>query len=203
MSGVTIWQQELQQLRETARELSAAMTRAAADLRETGAEPSESLLQQMQQFRADFRRLREGVMEARPEEQPRLLSLEHLSEELRRREEVSAVLTVVNRAAGLRTRTGEAAGPMFDRLHSEIAETRSALETGPSAADVMQLIQSGRHPLVVAMRLAEDADDLTDEDWGQAMETVSSTLGRDLATALARGRLVIGDPVASPAMIHH
>lgn len=202
MSGLTIWQQELQQLREAARDLCDAMMRTATDLHETGAEPPEDLLQQMQQFRADFRRLRECILEEHPGDAARLTSLQDLSNELQRREDLAAAVKLVNRAAGLQTRMGETSGPMFDRLHTEIAETRNALETGRSTADVMQLLQSGRHPLVVAMRLAEGADDLTDEDWGKAMDMVSTTLGRDLATALARGRLIVGDPIAAPS-IHH
>lgn len=202
MAGLAIWQQELQQLRGAARELSAAMARAAAELLETGAEPSESLLQQMQQFRAEFRRLHECVIEERSNDLPRPVSLQDLGVELQRRQDVAAALKLVNRAAGLRTRTGEAAGPMFERYHSEIAETRNALETGRSTMDVMQLLQTGRHPLVVAMRLAEDAEDLTDEDWGKAMEMVSTTLGRELATALARGRLMLVEPATTPS-IHH
>ncbi|HET6425587.1 MAG TPA: hypothetical protein VFG20_17995 [Planctomycetaceae bacterium] len=200
MAGLDIWQHDLTQLRAAARELSDAMNRAAVELRDTGAEPPERLLQQMQQFRADFRRLRDCVVEERSGDVPLLGSLNDLDAELKQREELQAAMTLVHRAAGLQTRTGEAFGPMFDRWHSQILETRLALQTGRSTANVMELLQTGRHPLVVAMRLADGGDDMTDDDWGAAMETVSGALGRDLATALARGRLVVGEPVAAQSI---
>ncbi len=190
-AGLEIWQQELQQLRMAAREVSDAMTRAAVELRDDGAEPTEGLLQQMQQFRADFRRLRECVLED-GNGLTRAVSLQDLGAELQQRARVSAALKLVERAAELRTRTGETTGPMFERLQGEIAHARQALAAATPSLDTIQALDSGRHPLVVAVKLAEGADDLTDDDWSQAMESVTASLGRELATALARGRLMIG-----------
>lgn len=200
MAGLEIWQQELQQLRTTARSLSGAMTRAAMELRDDGAEPPDGLLQQMQQFRSDFRRLRECIVEERSSERGVPSSLNDLAVELQHREDLRTVLELVDRAAGLQTRVGETPSPLLERWHGEVQRTRKALETEPNTTEVMQLLRTGRHPLVVAMRLAEGADELTDDAWSEAMETVSSTLGRDLATALARGRLFLGQPVVAQSI---
>jgi nanoRNase/pAp phosphatase (c-di-AMP/oligoRNAs hydrolase) len=193
MAGLEIWQHELQQLRLGARDLSSAMTSAAAELRDSGAEPTEALLQQMQQFRADFRRLREYIVEAQQNGSTKAVSLHDLDTELQRRQQVAKAIQLIDRAAGLRPRAGDVQGAMFDRLKQEITQTRLALESEASAPHVMRDLESGRHPLMVAVRLAEGADELTDDAWGQAMETVTTALGRDLATALARGRLMIGE----------
>lgn len=196
------WHQELQQLRTMSRQLSETMSRSAVELRERGWEPSESLLQQMQQFRADFRRLRECLQEGRTGSAARIVSLQDIEEELSRREQVAKALERVNRAAALRPRTGEATGPLFERLHGEISATRSALTAATPSSELLSLLQTGRHPLVVAVRLAEGADDLNDDDWGTAIDTVTSTLGRDLATALARGRLILGEEPVETQSIH-
>lgn len=197
-----IWQQELQHLRDAGRQLSEAMSQAAVELREGGWEPTESLLQQMQQFRADFHRLRESAGKDRTGNLSPLESLDALEGEFIQREQIAAAVQRVNDAARLRTRTGDSAGPMFDRLHAEILAVKSDLSLTTPPEHLLDALQSGHHPLVVAVRLVRDADDLNDDDWGDAMQTVTTALGRDFATALARGRLTLHEELTETNTIH-
>ncbi|MDP1798986.1 MAG: hypothetical protein Q8K78_15945 [Planctomycetaceae bacterium] len=196
------WQRELQQLRINSRQLSDAMACAAVELREQGWEPPESLLQQMQQFGADFRRLRENMLDGRSDAAARVVSLQDLAAELSRREQVAAALERVHRAGRLRTRSGETTGPMFDRLYGAIAAAQSELISATPPVELMNALQSGKHPLAVAVRLVEDNDSLNDDDWGNAMATVTAALGRDLATALARGRMTLADEPVEAHSLH-
>lgn len=196
------WQQQLLQLRAAGRRLSETMAQATVDLREQGWEPTESLLQQMQQFRNDFHRLRDAILAGRQDDAARIDSLDALATELARREVIATALERVHHAARLRSRNGDAGSPMFVRWQHEVSTVQAELSTATPPESLVESLQSGRHPLVVAVRLVEAADDFNDDDWGNAMETVTSTLGRDFATALARGRLTLEDERIEADSIH-
>lgn len=193
IAGLEVWQEELQQLRHVGRQLSEAMARGAVELREQGWEPSESLLQQMQQYRADFRRLRECVLEGRGGGSSRIVSLQELDGELARREQLATALDRVNTASRLHGTAGDAASPMLDRWRNEISTVKADLTSPAPSDELVHSLHAGDHPLVMAVRLVDDADNLNDDEWGHAMATVTSALGRDFATALARGRLTLHD----------
>jgi hypothetical protein len=53
----------------------------------------------------------------------------------------------------------------------------------------LELIQKRRHPLNSLIRLCDEGDLLTDADWTECHDEVAATYGRQLATALTRGRI--------------
>ena len=56
----------------------------------------------------------------------------------------------------------------------------------------------GRHPLAALLVLAEEDPGVSDDDWSRAHETVEIHLGRALAAAAARGKLVAYVRQSSP-----
>ncbi len=54
----------------------------------------------------------------------------------------------------------------------------------------LELLKSQRHPLNALIRLCDEGGHLSDTDWTECHDDVAATYGRQLATALTRGRIV-------------
>jgi len=64
--------------------------------------------------------------------------------------------------------------------------------------DIVEDLRSGAHPWCALLQLVEQGDQLSDSQWSATEEQVASQLGRPIAVAAARGRL-IADKATPPA----
>lgn len=66
---------------------------------------------------------------------------------------------------------------------------------GPSQGDWLDVeitdLAQNRHPLLAVLELATQRDDLSDEEWASRHDRVAEMYGLPLATALARGRIIL------------
>ncbi len=51
-------------------------------------------------------------------------------------------------------------------------------------------IAKGKHELCTLARMIFDADNLSDDEWGDAQDQITQSYGRELATAVVRGKIV-------------
>lgn len=196
MSSPTQWQQDVLQLQQAGRRLSQTMRRAAEDLQGDGLEPSDELLDELQRFCGAFRRLREDVLEAGCLSAP-MATLSDLTTMLALRERLATAQRVATEALRLVPRDGDAGAVLAERIRAEVSAVSAVLETATPPADLVEALLEGRHPLAAAVQLVRQAEQLGDGEWEQQLDIVRMGLGRDVATALARGRLVWNDSVAA------
>jgi hypothetical protein len=87
----------------------------------------------------------------------------------------------------------DAPGPLagvqedVDRIQGRISDGDDSL------AD--ELLE-GRHPLSAVLQLVAEAEQLTDEAWTELQDRVSASYGRELSTAIARGRITIREELS-------
>lgn len=188
--AVEAWQSELQQLREQSTPLSAALERAATELQTHGWEPPETLLSDLQRYRAAFRRLREAVLDGRPERMAAVRSLQDLSSEIAYQERINAARRLADDTRLLTTRDPQAAAALA-RLDQERATLAEQLRPTLPLPELVDELLTQRHPLQLAMQLVSAGDQLSDGEWETRLELIRTALGRDVAVAITRGRLVV------------
>ncbi len=188
--AVEDWQSELQQLRDQSTPLSAALEQAATELQTHGWEPSEMLLSDLQRFRAAFRRLREAVLDGRPERIAAVRSLQDLSGEIAVQERNATARRVAEETRRLTSRDPQAAAALA-RIDQERAALTEQLQPAQPLPDLVEEVLAHRHPLQVAIHLVTAGDQLSDGDWETRLDQVRTALGREVAVAIARGRMIV------------
>ncbi len=184
---ITRWEQQLGELRESSQLLSAGLTAAAQELREHGTEPPAELVSRLDRFRARFQELRVELRGRFPDAQT-AASIEDLQTALASHAQVQAALQVVDAAARIQHR--EVSGfPPLNRVWDQCRTVREQLLTAPPARDAASALLEGRHPLAALVHLVREAETLSDERWESLQELVATQFGRELATAVVRGRL--------------
>lgn len=184
---------QLQDLKSLCVRLQTAMVQAATELRESGTEPPVELLDQMRLCRAQFRDLKNRLGLSPDDQDAAPLTLNDLEQLLQLRERVGAALSVIDAAESLTHRT-EPHFPPLERLQVECRELRDALSLPRPSSELIADLESGRHPVAAVVALVVHDDELSDELWSQRQSDVQSSFGRELATALARGRIVRSVP---------
>jgi hypothetical protein len=185
-SDIMRWEQQLRELRGGSQELSAALLATAQELRETGAEPPADLLARLERYRLRFTALKEELVERFPAAGD-AGSLDDLDAAVASQAEVLAALEVLEAAARLQHR--EVAGfPPLHRVCDQCQQVRRELLSA-SAMEMASALVEGRHPLAALVHLVRDGATLSDDRWEALQEAVAQQFGRELATAVVRGRL--------------
>lgn len=183
----TRWELQLRELRIRSQQLSAELTLAAQELREQGMEPPAELISRLDDFRTSFQELK-TELRSRFSEAQTATSLEDLQTVLANHAQVEAALEVLDTAARLQHR--EVTGfPPLSRVWDQCRSVREELLTTPPAREAASALLEGRHPLAALVHLVCAADTLSDERWQTLQELVASQFGRELATAVVRGRV--------------
>jgi hypothetical protein len=185
--------QQVQALRARGQRLSEALTQAAVEMRDHGLEVSAELIEDLEVFRAEFRALREAAGEF-VANTGRAASLDELDRELSQQVTVAAALRVLEAAAALRVKDGSAFAPL-ERVAAECHSLKTAVER-EGRREVAEAVAEGEHPLRALVQLVWFGDQLPDERWETLQDTVALHFGRELSTAVVRGRVVGGVPVA-------
>ena len=119
-------------------------------------------------------------------------SITQLEQEFEHRVSVRSALTVLDRLDEIQL-TDERDSAPWQRCLSEGRAIRHELATNPPSLVAVQAnrLVSGDHPLSGVVTLVADRDELPDERWRTLHDAVLASYGRDLATAIARGRLTM------------
>lgn len=181
------WQQELSELRGISQGLSAQLIAAADDLRDQGQVVPLELLSQLDQYSQRFLAVQTAMRGAW-----RTLvnadSLDELEQALQGQQQVQQALEVLESATRLKHREQAAFAPL-NRVLELCQSLREQLTTTPAAVETADELIEGRHAVAALVQLVREPDSLSDERWQSLQELVANHFGRELATAVARGRV--------------
>lgn len=181
---------ELAELRVLRDRLAAALTQGLAELRGTGAILSAQTLQAADEYRsrhADIERRIQSDADAEPLPQGHTLdNWEAVLERRKRRRQLDSLLGDIFRLEVRQSGSQGLLGPVQDEariLHERI-------EAGDDAAATEFL--AGRHPLRSLLSLVQQGDQLSDAAWTDLQDQVGTRYGRELSTAISRGKVQFG-----------
>jgi hypothetical protein len=190
------------ELRKRSSGLSASLREASRGLSETGRVTSTELIEDLWQFRNDFRDLRsswpcheDGVSNAISTAD----SLVALEQEVESHAAVRGALAVLNCLEAIEPQ-GDRELPMWQGCVAEGRALRDQLlasSPSESAACAKRLLALD-HPLRAIVTLVAQAGELSDERWLALNDVVAESYGRDLVTAIVRHRLIL-PPTAETA----
>ena len=193
---------ELKQLGQWRERLAGRLLDAADRLDGPGEPPTDELIDDLVSYRVRIRQLADDIgIEAvatddGAETDITLAELGRLLDARERRERVLQVLDEVLKWQHVET-------PDFAPLALCQAEARRLKELSSRShemeadAELVAICQQ-THPLNLLLKLCEQGNGLSDSDWIECNDRVTAAYGRQLATALARGRIL---RVAVPAVI--
>jgi hypothetical protein len=185
-NDITRWEQQLRELRGNSQELSAALTATAQELRLSGAEPNLDLLTRLDRYRTRFVTLKTELRSLFPTA-ANASSLDELETSLASHRQIRAALDVVEAAGRLRHREQPAFAPLA-RVADHCTALKEQLVTA-APKETIKALQEGRHPLSALLQLVRDGASLSDERWETLQEVVANQYGRELTTAVIRGRV--------------
>lgn len=181
---------QLRTIRQSGLELSDHLLVSAKLLEEQGIAPSTEILELLGNYRVRFEELATGIHWAgTTNEQGLMPSLDELEEELAGREQAIQASQVARDILSITTHDGNSI-PEIETIQSEacLLLTSHGRECSP---DVIESLLNGQHPWCSLLLLIRERDTLSDAEWSHASRTIETLLGRSLAVAAARGRLVI------------
>ncbi|MGE3822375.1 MAG: hypothetical protein AB7I30_23420, partial [Isosphaeraceae bacterium] len=205
----TMLSQELAELSDRFSELGERLLAAARQLHSPGLPPSDELLDGLASCRQEFLDLRDrsfGLAGSIPIACP-------LPEEVESLEDLNGLLERVSEAESRQSKLEEhrrdsllvidrfllishASTPDFAPLaecHEKARALRRAIGDSDwsSLPEEVESLASGEHPYACLVGLISDRDELDDEEWARLHETVGQHLGKSLAAAAARAKLVM------------
>lgn len=205
----TALSQELAELSDRFSELGERLLAAARQLHAPGLPPSDELLDGLASCRQVFLDLRDRAFGLAgsiplpcplPEEVESLTDLNGLLEQVAdaesRQSKVEELRIEALRVIDRFLLVGHSSGPDFAPLaecHDSARSLRHAIvESGwASLPEDVEALASGDHPYACLVILIDTREDLDDEEWARLHETVGQHLGKSLAAAAARSKLVI------------
>ena len=187
---------EVERLRVVRSQLAQRLDDAASQLESPGCPPAVSLIDDLRSYRDRLRILATelGAESELTAETVTFNALERLVEERDCRQFAESVLEKLCELTHVDI-------PDFAPLAlcrqeaSRLCELSVELIASSRNSDLM-LLRQQKHPLNSLIRLCEDGDRLSDNEWTACQDEVATNYGRQLATALTRGRIQRKKPVA-------
>ena len=187
---------EVERLRVVRSQLAQRLDDAASQLESPGCPPAVSLIDDLRSYRDRLRILATelGAETDLTAETVTFNALERLVEERDCRQFAESVLEKLCELTHVDI-------PDFAPLAlcrqeaSRLCELSVELIASSRNSDLM-LLRQQKHPLNSLIRLCEDGDRLSDNEWTACQDEVATNYGRQLATALTRGRIQRKKPVA-------
>ena len=191
-------------------DLGAKLGEAARELQDGGAPPADALVEALAAGRLEFVELRaeiilaaetlglavpDGIESAKSLE-PVLAAMAEGLEGYQRRaafnESRDRVIAVLDRVIGMRHEDDESFEPLVT-ARDKAAELKSAaLALGDDAtAEQVELLEAGAQPFADLLTMLEATEALDDARFSALEESVAEAFGRQIAVAVARGRLVL------------
>ncbi len=188
--------QRLEDLTKQSQQLGESMRQSARQLQDDGIIPEISLIEEIQSFE---KQLQETSQSLAKEVDTKSLSEEPLSIE-KLRTAIDQLLVrdranqVLDQIPLIVHRDDDKFLPLQEccTVASLLKENLQSL-SGEDIPPEMQNVLDGKHALCALLALVQTPDDLDDEIWSQHNESLTVAFGRQLATAVARGKLIMRD----------
>lgn len=189
---------QLQQVVGRATEIGALLRKLSRELVDQGTTPSTDALDQLAQFRIAFEQLHNSISPSTighlPEgtESDGESSITELQEALDSQVVIQATLERLARVSTIRHIEQPEFGP-WQRCVADGIQLRNQLLSAPvlqarSQAERFLAVQT---PLNAIVTLVAEGSQLSDERWSTLLDAVSAEYGREVSTAIARGKLVM------------
>ena len=188
-------ERQLRQLKEFSARLGDSMERSASGLRTQGTSPSAELITDLQNYRDEFFKMRSWLQDQSDQGNQSVKlapgTLTELETELTTKMTRSRALELISCIQGLSHVEGD--------RHLAVAVCQQACETardeilgeGSKSDETAAALNHGQHPLAILRTLVTHSDTLDDTQWTEMLEQCGKQLGREVATAVARHKLVI------------
>jgi hypothetical protein len=193
MTGVELDQisQSLQQLRTAGQQLGHELQRAADELMEHGVEPPQELIQRVIEHRHGFVAVRDRVAAATQKDLQAVESIPQLQYLWQLESRMEAARQMIAAAERLVHKEDPEFRPL-EQIRQECSALRRQLSASNPPRDLLEQITAQQHPLSALISLVSQGSQLPDRLWEQLQDRVLQVYSRDLATAVVRGRLMVG-----------
>src|SRR5213083_1373904 len=190
-------------------DLGAKLTEAAREMQDGGAPPADALVEALAAARAEFVELLAQVVataetlgvavpdsvESAKSLEPVLAAMSAAVDARRRRaafDEIrSRILAIYDRVAGLLHEGDESFGPVVT-LKSKAEEAKAAaLALTDATTEQARALMEAAGPFADLLTMLEGTEALDDEKFSALEESVADAFGRQIAVAVARGRLLL------------
>src|SRR5438309_5699213 len=190
-------------------DLGAKLTEAAREMQDGGAPPADALVEALAAARAEFVELLAQVVataetlgvavpdsvESAKSLEPVLAAMSAAVDARRRRaafDEIrTRILAIYDRVAGLLHEGDESFGPVVT-LKSRAQEAKAAaLALTDATTEQARALMEAAGPFADLLTMLEGTEALDDEKFSALEESVSDAFGRQVAVAVARGRLLL------------
>lgn len=178
---------QVAQLKLAAQQLAYNLLVSADQLTSPGVPPTAALIDELKNYRTHSEQLANasGV-----DLESDTFSLATLGQFIAVQELRQTVAIVTERFERLRHIDDSEFQPL-EHCRQEAARLRQLVSQNSIDRDVeLDSLASRRHPLISVLRLCDEEDRMSDSDWAACHDDVASHYGRQLATALMRGRIV-------------
>ncbi|MBS0202368.1 MAG: hypothetical protein JSS49_05665 [Planctomycetes bacterium] len=181
--------QELDQLRHLRPQFAQRLAEAADNLESPGIAPSTALTDELWSYRERMLSLASALI-GDPATDGARVSLDQLEDLLNARDYRRSAETVLEQLTELMHVDLPDFAPLVlcQREASRLCEL-SIEAIDPGLNSELELLRSERHPLNSLIRLSDSGIHLSDSEWTECHDDVATTYGRQLATALTRGRI--------------
>lgn len=190
--------EQLKHLQASAIDVGALLRHLSRELADRGEAPSADSLDCLSQFKIEVEQLKSSVSANAPssrindaglEGEP---SLPRLQEEIDSLAVIQATLDKLDRIPMIRHLEQPEFAP-WQRCLAEGTQLRNQLLAGPTHQARRQAEQflAPQTPLNAIVTLIAEGSQLSDERWSMLLDAVSAEYGREVSTAIARGKLVM------------
>lgn len=197
--STTEFEEELQELQSFGMRLGTTLEQTAVELRQTGASPTPVLLHDLQQFRQQFHSLQDWLVNqtslplniSTAKAARSVVELTRTFEgtvEVRSAEDTLEELSELSHTDGTQHIAIEEVERARQRTLQEIRGGQ------PDSLAMIRAINSRQHPLCILLRLLTEEETLSDSEWTRMLDQVTTHLGRNVATAVARRKLFLQSP---------
>jgi len=183
---------EIRDLRDARDQLVTALTESIARFRTLGTSPPHDVLDRARRYRHQYVELHQRLQQySLTEAAGSQTSLEDWDQSIHRAKRLQQITELLNEVEAWQVRGVQGPGPLakvFDDIQN--LRKKMSLENEDDDVAINDLIQ-GRHPLALVRKLVQHSEDLPDDVWTNCLDQVTESYGRELTTAISRGKVVV------------
>lgn len=182
--------QRLEKLTEQSKQLGERMHQSALQLQNDGIIPEQILIDEIQSFQQQLQEISQLLTEESGAENSSVepLSLETLRATIEQLQILQRACEVLDEISLIVHCEEEIFLPLQE-CQTVAALLKESVQDSSETHPEIQTVLDGKHPLCALLALVKTPDDLDDEIWSQYNESLTIAFGRQLATAVARGKL--------------
>ncbi|MBS0202370.1 MAG: hypothetical protein JSS49_05675 [Planctomycetes bacterium] len=185
---------QLASLREVGLRICAVLREMSREMLESSQLPSADSLQELTRFQSEFTQLQSRILPPDTAERDLVTagSLMELQAELESQAIIQSALRRLNEIDQVQHTEQPEFAP-WQRCLDDGMNVRAELSSSSTtqAKAVAEQFLSLRSPLNAALTLVTGGHELTDDRWSMLLDSVSAAYGREISTAIARGKLIL------------